>query len=48
MMTIVYWLIVGWILSLTVWCLYKEEKTTAQITCALVAIPLILRLAGMK
>lgn len=48
MTTFIYWLMVAGLLGLSGWCLYREEKLTAQLTCALVAIPLILRLVLMK
>jgi hypothetical protein len=48
MMTFIYWLVVAALLGLSGWCLYREDKLMAQLTCALVAIPLILRLVLMK
>ncbi len=44
----IYVLIVAWFLYLTVYNLYKEEKPIHQVTAALVVIPLLLRLLGIK
>jgi hypothetical protein len=46
--TIVYIAITGWLLALVVANLYREEKWLGQLTCALVMIPLLLRLLGVK
>ncbi len=48
MITWLYVLIAGWLLYLTVYNLYKEERPLLQLTCALVAIPLLLRVLGIK
>jgi uncharacterized membrane protein len=48
MMTWIYSAIVAYLLLLTVWDLYREEKRWNQVTCALVLIPLLLRLVGIK
>lgn len=47
-MTIVHALIAVFILGLVVWNLYREEKFTGQLTCLLVALPLLVRLLGLK
>jgi hypothetical protein len=44
----IYSLIVGYLLVLAVWNLYCEESRWNQVTYALVLIPLLLRLAGIK
>lgn len=48
MMTLIYWALVAFVLGLVLWTMYREEKVLAQITCVMVAIPLILRLMGFK
>jgi hypothetical protein len=48
MITWIYSAIVGYLLVLAVWDLYREEKRWDQLTCALVLIPLLLRLVGVK
>lgn len=44
----IYSAIVGYLLALSVWDLYREDNRWNQITCALVLIPLLLRLVGVK
>ncbi len=48
MITWLYVLIVAWLVYLTIYNLYKEEKPMDQVTCAMVTIPLLLRLFGIK
>lgn len=48
MITIAYILIVGYVLALVLWNLYTEKRALDQITAALVLIPLMLRLFGIK
>jgi len=48
MITIFYIVIVAFVLGLVIKNLYSEEKISDQITAALVLIPLILRLLGIK
>lgn len=48
MITFAYILIVACILALVLWNLYTQEKAMDQLTAALVLIPLILRLLGIK
>ncbi len=48
MITLLYILIVSYVLALVVWNLYTEERTLDQVTAALVVIPLVLRLLGIK
>jgi hypothetical protein len=48
MLTLLYIALVAYLLGLSVWCLYVEKKPLHQLTCVLVAIPLALRLVGVK
>jgi len=48
LITLLYILIVSYVLALVVWNLYTEERTLDQVTAALVVIPLVLRLLGIK
>ena len=48
MATIVYTVIVAYILGLVVWNLYALGRVAEQLTAALVLIPLLLRLLGIK
>lgn len=48
MIMYVYVVITAWFLGLVVWNLYREEKPLAQLTCAMVLIPLLLRVLGIK
>lgn len=47
-MTIIYRIIVGVVLLLTILNLFKEEKFKAQANATLVIIPLLLRLLMIK
>lgn len=44
----IYGAIVAYLLALAVWDMYRETNRWDQITCALVLIPLLLRLVGVK
>lgn len=48
MITFLYIAFVAYLLGLTIWNLYLEKKPLIQLTCVMVAIPLILRLVGVK
>ncbi len=48
MITIIYRLIVALVIGLVGWNLFTEEKLTNQLNCAMVLIPLILRLLMIK
>lgn len=48
MITYIYIAITAALLGLTIWNLYRTERSLDQLTCALVAIPLILRVLGLK
>lgn len=48
MLTIIYRLIVVYVLFLTVWNLFTEKKPMNQISAALVTIPLVLRALMIK
>ena len=48
MITWIYVAIIIYLLGLTVWNTYTEKAPMAQLTCVLVAIPLFLRLVGLK
>jgi len=48
MITILYRVIIAFVLCLTVWNLYTEKKIRMQANAALVVIPLLLRLLMIK
>ncbi|MCR5826589.1 MAG: hypothetical protein K6G54_08475 [Oscillospiraceae bacterium] len=48
MITLIYRLIVALVIGLVVWNLFTEKKLTNQLNCAMVLIPLILRLLMIK
>lgn len=48
MITIIYRLIIVMVIAFVGWNLYTEKKTTNQINCALVLIPLVLRALMIK
>lgn len=48
MITIIYRLIVALVIGLVGWNLFTEEKLTMQLNCALVLIPMVLRLLMIK
>ena len=47
-LTLIYRLIIAAVIGLVVWNLYTEEKLSMQINCALVLIPLVLRVLMIK
>ena len=47
-MTLIYRVIVAFVLFLTVWNLFKEEDMKNQANAALVMIPLVLRVLMIK
>lgn len=47
-MTIVYLVILAFVLGLVVWNLWEEEKLVNQITAMMVIVPLVLRLFLIK
>lgn len=47
-MTLIYRILVGLVLLLTVWNLYEEEDIKKQANNALVVIPLLLRVLMIK
>ena len=48
MITIIYRLIVAMVIALVGWNLFTERKLTNQLNCAMVLIPLILRVFMIK
>ena len=48
MLTIIYRLIVALVIVLVGWNLFTEEKLTVQMICAMVLIPLVLRVLMIK
>lgn len=48
MVTLLYILITGLMLVLVVWNLYREADGWKQLTAAMVMVPLLLRLLGIK
>ncbi|MCI8510756.1 MAG: hypothetical protein HFE83_02015 [Lachnospiraceae bacterium] len=48
MLTIVYWLIILLILVLEMWEMYREPGFKNKAACALVTIPLLLRVLLIK
>lgn len=47
-MTLIYRILVGLVLVLTIWNLFDEEDTMKQANNALVVIPLLLRVLMIK
>ena len=48
MITIIYRLILALIIGLVGWNLFTEKKITMQLNCAMVLIPLVLRVIMIK
>jgi len=48
MITLIYVAITAYLLAIVGWNLYRQEKALDQLNCALVLVPLILRLVGLK
>ena len=48
MITIIYRLILALIVGLVGWNLFTEKKLTMQLNCAMVMIPLVLRVLMVK
>ncbi len=48
MLTLIYRLIVALVILLVGWNLFTEKKLTMQMNCALVLIPLVLRVLMIK
>ena len=48
MMTLIYRGIIALVVLLVGWNLYTEEKVTDQLNCAMVLIPLVLRMLMIK
>ena len=48
MITIIYRLILALIIGLVGWNLFTEKKVTMQLNCAMVLIPLVLRVLMIK
>lgn len=48
MITLIYRAIIAIVIVFVLWNLYTEEKITNQLNCALVLIPLVLRLLMIK
>ena len=48
MITIIYRLIVAMVIGLVGWHLFTEKKIVNQLNCAMVLIPLILRVLMIK
>lgn len=48
MITLIYRGIVALVVLLVLWNLYSEKKLTNQLNCALVLIPMVLRLLMIK
>lgn len=48
MITLLYILLVAYILAMVLWNLYREKDLGFEVTAVLVVIPLLLRLAGVK
>ena len=48
MITLIYRGIVALVVALVVWNLYTEKKFTLQLNCAMVLIPLVLRMLMIK
>lgn len=48
MITIIYRLLVVYVIGLVGWNLFTEKKLTSQMNCAMVLIPLVLRALMIK
>ena len=48
LLTIIYRILVGIILTMTIWNLFEEEKFLKQVNNALLIVPLLLRLLMIK
>ena len=48
MITLIYRLILALIIGLVGWNLFTEKKLTMQLNCAMVMIPLVLRVPMVK
>ena len=48
MITLIYRLILAMIIGLVGWNLFTEKKLTMQLNCAMVMIPLVLRVLMVK
>ncbi len=48
MITLIYRLILALIIGLVGWNLFTEKKLTMQLNCAMVMIPLVLRVLMVK
>lgn len=48
MITLIYRVLVGLVLTLTIWNLFDEEKLLKQLNNAVVIIPLLLRVLMIK
>lgn len=48
MITLIYIAITAALLGLTVWTLYREKDPWLQATAAMVIVPLLLRVLGIK
>lgn len=48
MTTIIYWLIIFYMSALTIWDMFLEKSIKQQSACALVLIPMVLRLLLIK
>ena len=48
MITIIYRLLVVYVVGLVGWNLFTEKKLTAQMNCAMVLIPMVLRALMIK
>ena len=48
MITLIYRGIVALVVALVAWNLYTEKKITLQLNCAMVLIPLVLRMLMIK
>jgi hypothetical protein len=48
LMTVIYLSLAAAMLGLVVWCLFREKDPARQITAAMVALPLLLRVLLIK
>lgn len=48
MITVIYRLIVVYVIAMVCWNMFTEKKLTSQMNCTLVLIPLVLRALMIK
>jgi len=47
-LTIVYQLIIAFVLFSIIWCIFTEKKPANQVVCAMTLLPLVMRMLMIK